>query len=341
MKRRPGKAKDSKDPTPQIPKGGELMPLPKPVESLIPTDQRDSLVAWFSLYMAVEAGASADNTFKAKRRDLEGFLNYFRQATGSDRPDLWTRSLSAGYLKALAKAGKAATTTNRVLATLRHCAAWIHRQRPFLAGNPTDRIHDLDVDDPTWKGLSDLEVTRLRAAAEQLLHLKTAKNQNAVRDHALFLVLLHTGLRISELLALNLTQYHGKHFHDVKRKGKKVSRKVFLPKDAKEALDRYLDEVRGRNKGPLFTSRSGERLQRQNVDDTLKALANQANAQLPEGQKIKLSAHILRHTLLRKAAEKHGVHYAMELAGHTSSQYIWRYVKPTDEQKEQAQEELF
>ena len=33
--------------------------------------------------------------------------------------------------------------------------------------------------------------------------------------------------------------------------------------------------------------------------------------------------------------------YAMELAGRTSSQYIWRYVQPTDEQKEQAIEELF
>ena len=31
----------------------------------------------------------------------------------------------------------------------------------------------------------------------------------------------------------------------------------------------------------------------------------------------------------------------MELAGHTSSNYIWRYIKPTDEQKEQAQEDLF
>ncbi len=31
----------------------------------------------------------------------------------------------------------------------------------------------------------------------------------------------------------------------------------------------------------------------------------------------------------------------MELAGHTSSHYIWRYVKPTDEQKEAAMEELF
>jgi hypothetical protein len=52
-------------------------------------------------------------------------------------------------------------------------------------------------------------------------------------------------------------------------------------------------------------------------------------------------ADVLRHTMLRKAAEKYGVQYAMELAGHTSSQYIWRYVKPTNDQKERAIEELF
>ena len=76
--------------------------------------------------------------------------------------------------------------------------------------------------------------------------------------------------------------------------------------------------------GPLLCSRSGERLARQNVDQALKAMADQANARLPKDQHIHLSAHLLRHTMLRKAADKYGVQYAMELAGHTSSRYIWQ-----------------
>ena len=67
----------------------------------------------------------------------------------------------------------------------------------------------------------------------------------------------------------------------------------------------------------------------------------QANARLPQNQHIHLSAHLLRHTMLRKAAEKYGVQYAMELAAHTSSRYIWRYVQPSDEEKEAALEDLF
>jgi hypothetical protein len=73
------------------------------------------------------------------------------------------------------------------------------------------------------------------------------------------------------------------------------------------------------------------------LDDKTEAQA----VTLPEGEKIHLSAHVLRHTMLRRVAEEHGIQYAIELSGHTSSQYIWRYVKPTDEQKEKALEDLF
>jgi integrase/recombinase XerD len=62
---------------------------------------------------------------------------------------------------------------------------------------------------------------------------------------------------------------------------------------------------------------------------------------LTDDEKIRLSAHVLRHTFLRKAASKHGVQYAFEAAGHTSPQYTFRYVKPSDEEREKALAELF
>ncbi len=154
-------------------------------------------------------------------------------------------------------------------------------------------------------------------------------------------MLLHTGLRVSELLSLQLKQYDGKHLKNVKRKGKSVSRKVFLFKDARETLDRYIKEDRGKKVGALFCSKTGGTLQRQSVDELLKAIANQANATLSKKEQIHVSAHVLRHTVLRKAARKHGVEYAKELAGHTSDRYIWRYVQPTDTEKEEAVDNLF
>ena len=323
-------------------KEGSIVTLATTAQELLPVNQRENLAALFGLYLTVEE-VRGSNTFRAKKADLQNFLDYFRQVSRSSDPDHWTPSVTKGFQKSLGRGDerKKPSTINRVLATLRHCASWIGRQRPFLAGDPCKGVADLRMDEPSWKGLNDIEVTRLRSAGEQLLKLKTGKHQQALRDYALFLVLLHTGLRVSELLGLDLDQYEGKHFCQVQRKGNKVSSQVFLPKEAREALDRYLDEARQRDPGPLFLSRTRERLQRQNVDDALKVLANQANAQLDADERIRLSAHILRHTMLRKVAEKFGVQHAMEAAGHTSSNYIWRYIKPSDEEKEKALEDLF
>ncbi len=76
------------------------------------------------------------------------------------------------------------------------------------------------------------------------------------------------------------------------------------------------------------------------MDDALKKIAAQANATLPKAEQIHLSAHMLRHTCLRKAAEK-DIRYAMKLSGHTSSQYIWRYTEPSAAGFDDAMEELY
>jgi len=80
--------------------------------------------------------------------------------------------------------------------------------------------------------------------------------------------------------------------------------------------------------GPLFTTRTGERLDRVQVFKILQRVAAQANTHRPAGERIEVSPHVLRHTFLRKLAEEKGVHYAKEASGHRSDRYIWRYVKP-------------
>src|SRR5713226_7875314 len=106
----------------------DLVPVAAGPASLLPSTKRDSLAAWLGLYMGLEAAAGAENTVKAKQRDLQTFLDYFTEATRSDDPDQWTRSLTGGFLKQLGKEKtKSPTTINRILATLRHCAAWLHR----------------------------------------------------------------------------------------------------------------------------------------------------------------------------------------------------------------------
>jgi len=155
------------------------------------------------------------------------------------------------------------------------------------------------------------------------------------------LVLLGTALRVSELAALDIEQYEGKNFLRVRRKGNNVTERVFVPQDAREAIDAYIDAVRGRGEGALVQSKTGKRLAIQNIAGALKRIAKQANAKIPDDEAIDLSPHDLRHTALRKMAEKKGIRYAQQMAGHASSHYIWRYVQPSGDEMEEAVEQLY
>ena len=64
---------------------------------------------------------------------------------------------------------------------------------------------------------------------------------------------------------------------------------------------------------------------------SLPPVAAQASASLGQGDRIKVSPHVLRHTFLRTLAEEKGVHYAKDALGHGSDRYIWRYVKSNAE----------
>jgi integrase/recombinase XerD len=316
------------------------------MQPLLPFDQAtnaglrpsgETLAEWLELYMIVEGAAGSENTVEAKHRDLQAFLTFFESKTETPLPDQWTRAVSGQFVRYLIHEGRSPLTVNRMLASLRHAASWMAKQRPFLAGHPCKGIDELQTDEPEWKGLTDEEIVRLTKAAKA--SIVRGQSQFPVRDCAIFLVLLHTGLRISELLWLDLAQWQDQHLHRVRRKGRLVSRQLFLACDARAMLSRYVKEERGDCPGPLFLTKSGNRLDRQNVDASLKRLARQAA--LDGGGTIEISAHVLRHTMLRKTARKHGVAYAKEVSGHVSDRYIWRYVQPSQAEKEQALEGLY
>jgi len=203
------------------------------------------------------------------------------------------------------------------------------------------RISDLTTPEPTWQGLTDLQMVRMKAAADQLLTMSTGANQWPRRDFALFHVLYVTAMRVSELIELDLDQYGGRYLTNVQRKGKTVTPKIFLVKAVRGYLDDYIENERGNEPGPLFQTRTGKRFSIQQVDYVLKKLAGQANATLPPKEHIDAHPHILRHTMLRKVREEKGVEYAIEYAGHVSEKYIRRYTMPSEQETESTLEELF
>lgn len=325
-----------------------LLPAASTPQVLIPEKSRESLTAWLSLYMKIDGEACAEQTRIAKTQDLERFLDYFSSVVGSDNATLWTRSVSEGFQKQLKKqrserTGRklAPSTINRVFATLRTAAKWIHGHCPFPAGNPMARISDLNMPEPTWQGLTDLQMVRMKAAADQLLTLSTGANQWPRRDFALFHVLYVTAMRVTELIEIDIDQYDGRYLINVQRKGKTVTPKIFLVKTVRAYLDDYIASERGKKAGPLFQTRTGRRFSIQQVDYVLKKQSGQANASLPTKEHIDAHPHLLRHSMLRRVREEKGVEYAIEYAGHVSEKYIRRYTMPSERETEAALEELF
>ena len=92
---------------------------------------------------------------------------------------------------------------------------------------------------------------------------------------------------------------------------------------------------------PLLQSKNGKQLAQQDVDYLLQAVAAQANSRLPAKEHIVVSPQVLRHTALRKWTEKKGVRFPQKIAGHASDRYIWRYVTPSENEVQQAVDDLW
>lgn len=317
------------------------------IVQLAPPDP-GSLLHWAALYYGVHVAGSPLKTEQAKKKDLSRFLAFFTEELGHDRLDNWTPAVTKHFQRSLMTAVSSisgepykATTVNRVMATVRHFGAWLHKRHPLPAGSPLDGVKDIQTDAPDWNGLTNRQILRLKAACEQRLKGCGRADQDPVLERAVFLVLLNTGLRESELCSLDISQYHHRGFHEVARKGSRVSAKVPVPAEAKEALDVYLASRGDPAAGPMFVSRYGNRLAPQDVARICERLCRQACAHLDDEETFHLTPHMLRHTFLKRVADKHGVHTAQEMSGNVSIKEVFRYTKPSQAEMDETAENVF
>lgn len=312
--------------------------------------QADKLEHWVVLYFKIHVMGAPIKTQQAKQRDLERFLQFFNRELEHQYLDGWTPAVTKSFQNELAATISTitmlpyrVTTINRIMASIRHFSGWLMKERPLLAGNPLAGVRDLQSDEPDWNGLTNTQVLRLKAAVEQRIKACTKANQNPWLEAAAFYLLLQTGLRESELVALNLGQYHHKGLHQVLRtKNKRVSQKIPVPQEARAALEQYLSKRSNLgNDEPLLLSRYGRRLKAQDVFRICKRIARQSAIFLEFGQQFRFTPHMLRHTFLKKVTDRHGVHFAQQLSGNVSIREIFRYAKPSQAEIAQSVENLF
>lgn len=323
--------------------------IDKIFNTLFTTTTTQSLTAWLTIYDQFHIQGAPAKTIQAKQRDLDQFRQFFQLEVGHDAIDNWTPAVTKHFQRDLQQTISPrtqkpykATSINRIMATLRHFGRWLHQQRPLLAGDPFAQVKDIQTDAPDWNGLTPRQLMRLKSACEQRLNSCTRQNQNPLLETAVFYCLLGSGLRESELVALDVYQYHNRGLDNaVRHKSKRVSTRVPLPRESREWLDRYLMARQAHPNEPLFINRYGNRLKTLDVYRLCQRVLKQAVAFLPVDEQFRFTPHQLRHTFLKKVADKHGVHFAHELSGNVSIKEIFRYAKPSQDEMQQTIEQLF
>jgi integrase/recombinase XerD len=265
------------------------------------------LVERFLDALWLERGLS-ENTLTAYRSDLLGLSQWLQRQEAdllrAGRADL------LGYLQQRVEQGAKPRSSARLLSSIRRFYHFLVRERQ-LSEDPSARIDAPKLGRSLPKSLTEEEVEALLAAPDPGSLL-------GMRDRAMLEVLYASGLRVSELVGLTLSQLNLQQgLVKVIGKGNK-ERLVPLGEEALGWVERYLREARGLLLGAmqsdvLFPSRRGSAMTRQAFWQLIKRYALQAGISKP------LSPHTLRHAfathLLNHGADLRVVQL---LLGHSS-----------------------
>lgn len=243
----------------------------------------------FLVFLAVEKGSSA-NTIAAYKNDLQQLAEFIGPRAGSDGWRSLGRSDVQDFILDLKERGYTETSVARKVAALRSFFAFLTAEGAITA-NPTDGLASPRVGKTLPKAISPNEVDEL---LEQPARRSTPE---AKRDRAMLELLYATGMRVTELVSLDVSNLNlDPRAPYVRCLGKGAKeRSIPIHDHALEALTNYLEDgrpmvVQQRNEPALFVNRRGERLTRQGFWLILKGYARSAN--LGNG----ITPHTLRHS---------------------------------------------
>lgn len=269
---------------------------------------KDTVLDFLS-YIGSEKGL-AKNTIEAYGRDLDLFCERLAEKGVSDFRSVGQQEVF-DFLGHLKEKGQASSSMCRALVAVKVFFRFLRRERLV------DKEETLYFDMPKlWQLIPEVltcdEVNRLLAIPNSETFL-------GARDRAILEVLYASGLRVSEVCGLNISDVDDA-FVRVKGKGGK-ERVVPIAKKAVDAVDHYLGKYRRDAKGDaLFVSAKGERVDRMTVWKRVKLYAQKACIAKS------ISPHTLRHSfathLLENGAD---LRVIQEMLGHASISTTDRY----------------
>ena len=265
------------------------------------------LINAYENYLTKVKQASANTVF-SYIRDIRQFSDWLIRNGELTVLDAGQVNIS-GYLEHLQQEGRSAATVSRTLASLKNFYAYLS-STGFLTESPvTDHIH-------VQRGEKKLPQILTSREVELLLAQPAATDPKGIRDKAMLEVLYATGIRVSELIDLNLSDYTPELKAIKVGSGKKV-RSVPLYPGAIRCMNQYLKEARSilladPSETALFVNVSGSRMSRQGFWKILKHYQVKANIDR------EITPHTLRHSfavhLIENGADLSSV---KELMGHS------------------------
>ncbi|TAL09231.1 MAG: tyrosine recombinase XerC [Nitrospirae bacterium] len=272
----------------------------------------DAAVRSFLTYLKVERSASP-HTLRNYEADLRQFLEFLRGAPGGPLPappDIDAYAVRS-FLAARAGAGDAKSSIGRKLATVRSLFKYLGREGA-VEQSPAAAVVTPKKDQRLPRVLSADDAARLMDNPE-------TTQPRSPRDQAILEVLYSAGVRVAELVGLNVDDVDLEAgAATVLGKGRK-ERVVLLGEKAVAALRAYLGKE-GLQEGPLFRNSRGGRLTARSVERIVTAQCR-ALPNFPA-----MTPHTLRHSfathLLDGGADLRAI---QEMLGHASLSTTQRY----------------
>ena len=264
------------------------------------------LIGAYENYLTKVRQASA-NTIASYMRDIRQFADWLRQSEELDVVDAEQVNISR-YLAHLEDEGRSGATVSRCLASLKNFYGYVVSSG-FLESTP---VTDIRVD----RGEKKLPQILTGREIELLLAQPSCVDAKGFRDKAMLEVMYATGIRVTELIELDVDDVN-LELGIVKCSGSKKSRAIPLYPAALKALTVYLRDVRAgmiasSDEQALFVNINGVRMSRQGFWKILKQY--QAKA----GIEKDITPHTLRHSfavhLLENGADLGSL---QELMGHS------------------------
>ena len=265
-----------------------------------------SYIDKFEKYL-VEDKRVSSNTLESYKRDINQYIEYL-ESVKCDSVLLVTNNTVCEYIEHLKRQGKATSTVARTLACIRGFYRFLVKEN-LMSYDPTSNLKSDRVEKKMPEILTGKEV-------ELLLEQPKCVDLKGFRDKAMLELLYATGIRVTELISLNIMDVN-LDLGYIKCRTETKERMVPIHSVAAEALEKYLSDARrvmiiDPEEQALFVNCNGKRLTRQGFWKIIKAYTAMADI------KKDITPHTLRHSfamhLIDNGADLRSI---QEMLGHS------------------------